>query len=287
MCVDISFQTIKLQDHLTDYFPDLKPDFDTERLLEDNTHIQAHARPLARIVYRDREAIPRLGLMRWGLLSAYMFKDVQSFKKYGFNSFNARSENLLDPSSAWYKLRNNRCLIDTAGIYEHRKIKGWKNKVPYYIKFASQKRMLIPALYNYLQLDAEAIQKITTNGDKYMLDALAKTVNIETGEVTGSFTMLTRSANTLMQDIHNDGVNKHRMPLFLPPEKASDWIEPNLSDEDIKSICSYFIPSEALEAHPVFSLRTTESRPDHKDKEEPYDWPGLPPLGNDRMGELF
>ncbi len=41
------------------------------------------------------------------------------------------------------------------------------------------------------------------------------------------------------------------------------------------------LPSEELEAWPVFSIRTTKTRSDGKLKNEPFEWEGLPELGND------
>lgn len=281
MCLDISFKIAATEDSLYDYLPHLKIDPQIDFEFENIAHIQAHDRPKTKIIYTNDEGIPYLTLMRWGLLKEYMFKDTLSFKKYGFNSFNARAENILDTKSSWYKIRKNRCLIDTPGIYEHRKINGWKNKVPYFVRLANKKRLLIPALYYHLQLNEDAIKSIKAINDKYMLEALAKTINFETGEVIGTYAMITREANQLMSYIHNDGTNKNRMPLFLQPEQAVNWINPSLTDNDIKEMLSFEIANDELEAWPVFTIRSANRRPDDKEKFEQYNWPNLPALGND------
>lgn len=281
MCLDISFKIEATEDSLYDYLPHLKIDPQLSVDFDNISHIQAHDRPKTKIVYTNSDGFPYLTLMRWGLLKEYMFKDPVSFKKYGFNSFNARAENILDPKSSWYKIRTNRCIIDTPGIFEHRKIIGWKNKVPYFVRLQNRKRLLIPALYYYLQLSPDDIKRIKALNDKYMIEAINKIVNFETGEVTGSFAMITREANQKMQFIHNDGPNKHRMPLFFQPEQAVNWINPSLTDNDIKEMLSFQITSEELEAWPVFTIRSAKERPDNKEKFEIYDWPGLPELGND------
>jgi putative SOS response-associated peptidase YedK len=103
----------------------------------------------------------------------------------------------------------------------------------------------------------------------------------ETGEVRGMFTLITRAANPLMRQIHNSGDNAFRMPLFLPKELELKWLQPDLTDEDLESILSYEIPSEELIADPVFSIRSRTPRPDGQPKTAHYDWPNLPPLGND------
>lgn len=54
-----------------------------------------------------------------------------------------------------------------------------------------------------------------------------------------------------------------------------------MGDDEIKDFLSYEIPSEDLEACPVYSIRNTFSRPDGLEKDQPFEWPGLPPLVDD------
>ena len=165
---------------------------------------------------------------------------------------------MFDKSSVWYRLRKQRCLVPVTGIYEHRKIKGWKNKVPYHVKILNRNLFFLPGFYNYAPIPDN-----------------------ETGELIGTFTFLTRAANQLMSMIHNDGNNKQRMPLFMQPEMALNWVNENLSEEELKQMIDFEIPSEELEAYPVFSIRTTKQRQDNKFKNEPYHCEGLPELGDD------
>ncbi|MEO7769000.1 MAG: SOS response-associated peptidase family protein, partial [Ferruginibacter sp.] len=132
MCLDISFKIAATEDSLYDYLPNLKIDPQLSFDLENIAHIQAQERPMTRIIYMDATRTPTLTLMRWGLMTDFLLKDQFSFNKYGHNMFNARAEKYFDPSSVWYRLNENRCLIVTPAIYEHRHIIGWKQKVPYY-----------------------------------------------------------------------------------------------------------------------------------------------------------
>ncbi|MEO7766801.1 MAG: SOS response-associated peptidase family protein, partial [Ferruginibacter sp.] len=141
--------------------------------------------------------------------------------------------------------------------------------------------LLIPALYNFPDLNGEDISRIKAIGNKDMIKAVDKVVNLETGEITGTYTMFTREANQKMKHIHNHGENKHRMPLFMQPEKSIRWLDANLSKHEAKEILAYEIPAEALEAWPVDTIRTSKMRKDGKEKWEPYNWPTLPDLGND------
>lgn len=281
MCLDISFRIDISEDSLYDYLPNLKIDPQIDLKFESNAHIQAHARPQTRIIYMDAENQPYMTLMRWGVMSKFMLKNAINFFTYGNNMYNARSENIFDPKSTWFQIKQNRCLIVTEGIYEHRKIIGWKNKVPYFIRLRSKKTMLIPALYNYLDVTPNDIAGIKASGDKKFLEAINKIINIETGELLGTYAMVTVPANEKMKMIHNDGDNKHRMPLFMEPDMAVKWLDAELTNEEMKNLLAYQIPSEELEEVPVYTIRSQNPRPDGLLKHERYNWPNLPPLGND------
>ena len=84
-----------------------------------------------------------------------------------------------------------------------------------------------------------------------------------------------------MMKIHNDGENKHRMPLFLSPELEQAWILPDLKENEMREIFNYEMPPEAMNYQPVYTLRGVDERPDGKSKYEFWNWPNLPDLGND------
>jgi putative SOS response-associated peptidase YedK len=81
-----------------------------------------------------------------------------------------------------------------------------------------------------------------------------------------------------MQQIHNDGHNAGRMPLFLPQELAQQWLQEDLNSEAYKIILNYELPSEQLNYLPVYTIRTSKKRPDGKLKNEVYKWKGLPEI---------
>jgi putative SOS response-associated peptidase YedK len=255
MCHDISFSatTIEL---ITDYLPNIVIDGQIDLDFPSSVHFLAQAhRKQPVVIFEDGQH--KLKLFEWGLIADYM-NTPEKIKQYRSSMVNARSEKVLEKQSAWYRLRKKRCLIPVTGIFEHRKINGWKNKVPYHVKIANRSLFFLPGFYNYSPLP-----------------------DIETGEVKGTFTFITRPANGLMKMIHNDGPNLHRMPLFMQPEMALQWLDEKLTDEDIKKLLDFELPSEELEAWPVFSIRTTKNRSDGKLKNEPFEWEGLPELGND------
>lgn len=260
MCYDISF-TVEIK-QLSDYFPDLIFD-DQLEINFDGTHIIGHTYQEHPIIYQDREDKKlHVRMMEWGCIPFYE-KDIAAFKRQRATMLNARSERILgDTKSYWYKIRNRRCLIPLNGFYEHRKVSGFKNKVPYFITLKEQKMFFLPGLYSVVE-----------------------TVDKETGEIykIWSYSLITRGANSLMKQIHNDGDNKWRMPLLLPFEHSQKWVSEDLSEEEYKSILDFEMPSEELNYIPVYTIRSPKMRPDDKPKNEYYQWENLPELVLDEI----
>jgi putative SOS response-associated peptidase YedK len=258
MCYDISF-TVDIR-VLSDYFPDLVFDEQISFDFDSGVHIIGHAYGNHPIIFQDREdGKLHCRLMEWGCIPFYV-KDEASFVRQRATMLNARSERILgDTKSYWYKIRNRRCLIPVKGVYEHRAIKGWKKKVPYFITLPGQTMFFLPGLYSVTELP-----------------------DTSTGEIIKrySFTIITRDANSLMKNIHNDGDNRNRMPLFLPFELSRKWVDTQeLSEQVYKTILDFEMPSEELQAWPVYTIRSAKTRPDDKAKNELYEWEKLPVLG--------
>ncbi|HEX5652331.1 MAG TPA: SOS response-associated peptidase family protein [Chitinophagaceae bacterium] len=260
MCYDISYR-ITL-DSIEDYFENIEIDPQLEIDFSLSIHVLAQAfkkHPV--ILFEDGHL--KLRGFEWGVIADYM-DSPEKIKKMRNSMCNARSEKILgDKKSYWHRLRKKRCLIPVNGIFEHREIKGWKNKVPYYVQLKDREMFCIPGLYHYPNRPS----------------------NIETGEVTGTFSLITREANSLMKQIHNSGDQAFRMPLFLPKELELKWLDPELDDAGIAAILDYEIPSSELIYTPVYTIRSTKPRPDQGIKTDPFEWPNLPPLGQDD-GEL-
>lgn len=255
MCYDISF-TINVR-QLSDYFPDLILDEQIEMNFEP-VHIIGHSYGNHPIIYKNRDdGKLHCRLMEWGCIPFYV-KDEDAFKKQRASMLNARSERILeDNKSYWYKIRNRRCLIPITGFYEHREVKGLKKKIPYFINLKDQQTFFLPGLYSVAQLP-----------------------NKETGEVKNrfSFTIITTAANKLMEQIHNGGTNKYRMPLMLPAALSAQWVLEELTEEAYKQILAYNMPVQNMEYKTVFSIRTTAEREDNRAKNELYEWEDVPEI---------
>jgi putative SOS response-associated peptidase YedK len=195
--------------------------------------------------------------MEWGVIPFYT-KDEQAFKKQRLSMANIRSERVLDDKqSYWYKIRNRRCLIPVNGFYEYRGVKGWKNKVPYYIHLKDQPVFFLPGLYSVAQLPDE-------NGEV---------------QERWTYALITRPANSLMHKIHNAGDNPYRMPLMLPFEMSQEWINQEVPEKEYRNILDYSIANEQLDYYTVYSLQSPKGRPDGEEKDTPFTWEKLPALG--------
>lgn len=254
MCYDISFSTN--YELISRYIPDLLVDPQIDFDLSGPVHMMAQSFSKKGVVFRE-DGKNHLKNFEWGVIADYM-KTPEQVKKSRQWMCNAQSEKVLDHKAYWYRIRRKRCIIPVDGFFEHREVKGWKNKIPYYIHLKDRPLFSLIGLYTY-----------------------APVPNVETGEVRGTFTVLTRKANALMEQIHNGGPNHGRMPLLLPKDLEMEWLREDLEDQDIEKILRYEMQPEAMDAHPVYTIRTTKDRPDGKTKTDLYEWPNLPPLGVD------
>jgi putative SOS response-associated peptidase YedK len=256
MCYDISFTTD--MEEVSAYLPGLVFDGQLE-INFDTTHIVGHAFGEHPIIYKRKDdPLFHCRLMEWGCIPFYV-KEEKKFVRQRASMLNARSERILgDDKSYWFKIRNRRCLIPVTGIYEHRAIAGWKNKVPYFIRLKSQPVFFIPGLYSVAELP-----------------------DLSTGELVKrwTYTLITRDANEVMSQIHNSGENKGRMPLMLPRDMSLAFLDDELSAESYKEILHFEMPSEEMDYHPVFTIRSPKQRPDNGRKNEYWEWEKLPPLG--------
>ncbi len=254
MCLDISFYSaLELID---DYFPNLTHDGEIIFDLEIGVHFMALGHSRYPVIVFEKEQYHRK-YFEWGIIAEYM-DTPEKIKAMRKSMVNARSERILeDRRSFWNRIRSKRCLIPVTGIYEHREIKGWKNKVPYHVHLKDREMFCIPGLYHYnLKMPSDP----------------------ETGEIRGTFALITRAANPVMRQIHNSGDNAFRMPLFLPKEMELEWLQPGLSDGDLARILAFEMPADQIACDPVFSIRSRSPRPDGQPKNVPFPYADLPPI---------
>ena len=240
MCVDIGYKSALGADGLPKYIAGIKIDRSLQETDLSIPHIQAHTSPSC-VVVASNQTGPYATKMTWGFVADFMVNNPALHRKYANQLFNARSEKICMRESLWNPYLSNRCLLVTAGVYEHQSVSFTTKKIPHYITLSSGDPLLIPAIYN---------------------------------PSTNSFALITRQANALFKEIHNAGPNKHRMPLLLPPTLAGGWIAKKISEKIIEEFFNYELNSSLLRHHTVYSLRSSEPRPDGKQTNDFFCWRG-------------
>lgn len=120
---------------------------------------------------------------------------------------NTRKEG-AESNRLWSKaVSENRCVIPVTHFYEWQKRDDSSKNVPWLIKRKDHSHMYFAGLFN-LHIDEK-------NRKEYF-------------EVS----IFTESGNKLMKEIHNDGGNSGRQPVFIDEEKIPDWLDPDLKNPE-------------------------------------------------------
>jgi putative SOS response-associated peptidase YedK len=170
-------------------------------------------------------------MFNWGLIPFWV-KDLPSATRLKVSTLNCISEEIYEkPAYRDAAGEGKRCLIPCTGFFEWRWLdeKG-KTKIPYYIHMKEQPVFSIAGLYSRWK-------------------------NKEDDQSYYSYTVLTTQANEMMRTIHN---SKQRMPVILPREYEKDWLNPNLTKEDVLALCQP-IDGSLMEAHTI-SKRITSKK---------------------------
>lgn len=157
---------------------------------------------------------------RWGLVP-YWWRDPE---KLPDQTFNARSETVLEKVSFKVPFRRRRCLIAMDGWYEWKELSKTE-KQPYYIHPKDPDEVFAFAgLWD------------TWKGPDGALE---------------SCTMMTTVANELVAKIHA----KKRMPVILDPKDWQSWLDPK--NQEVEHLMALQVPwdQEKMAAHPVRPIR--------------------------------
>ena len=164
------------------------------------------------------EGSRRIEKMRWGLVP-FWAKDV----KIGSRMINARGETVAEKPAFRASFKTKRCLVPATGFFEwQREGKGkTQTKTPMLIRLKGGGYFSMAGLYDRWK-DPD-------------------------GNVISSCTIITTGPNELMSPIHD------RMPVILPEEAESAWINLEVDQPDeLKSFIRSF-PAASMEAFEVSS----------------------------------
>lgn len=212
----------KPKEYLEERFkvPFEKPDLFTE-----SYHVNGFSHSQLPIISNDKPEV--ISLFNWGLIPRWV-KDKTQANEMRIRTLNAKSETVFDLPSFRSPIKTNRCLVMADGFFEWRDYK--KAKYPYYITLKDN--------------DAYAMAGIWESW-----------IDKGTGEEVKTYSVLTCPANPLMAKIHN---GKERMPVIIPKELEKNWLNNDLTKEEIQT---FFLPypEEEMKAHTISKLITSRT----------------------------
>jgi putative SOS response-associated peptidase YedK len=134
---------------------------------------------------------------------------------------NARAEGIATKNAYRHAFRKQRCIIPADGFFEWKVVEGQKRKQPMYIHRVDGEPLAFAGLWE------------TWRGPERNDDPLR------------TCTIITTSANETMAPVHN------RMPVILPPDKWTQWLDPEMQDTDALAAFLVPAPSSLLTLYPI------------------------------------
>jgi putative SOS response-associated peptidase YedK len=164
-----------------------------------------------------------LEIASWGMIAPWS-KSLAEARKSQSIAINARSETVHERPTFRNSLRTSRCLIPASGYYEWASELGeYKPRQPVYISHEENSILTFAGIYD---------RWVSPQGEEF-----------------SSVSIITRSAVGDLATVHS------RMPVFLPPDRISTWLDPNLTDvQTIRSLFEGFEPDLGLRFWPVSDL---------------------------------
>jgi len=166
-------------------------------------------------------------LMHWGLVPSWA-KTEEKAKEIRSYTLNARIETVFEKKSFKNSIGKRNCLVPATGFFEWKHHKG--EKIPHFIHLKDN------SIFSFAGIWSET--------------------KLENGGLLSSFSILTTIANPLMAEIHN---TKERMPVIVPMSAEKDWLNMNISREEIEAFQEP-IDDSIMEAWPVSKLITDRKR---------------------------
>ena len=162
-------------------------------------------------------------MLRWGLIPSWAKNP-----SVGHRMINARAETVAEKPGFRRALLKRRCLILADGFYEWRR--EGKNRVPF--------------------------RFILENREPFAFAGLWELWKSPSGEWIKSCAIVTTSANGLVAPIHN------RMPVILPQEAESLWLDHNITDPGVPTSLFAPYPSQLMN---VYQVSPVVNSPKHND----------------------
>jgi putative SOS response-associated peptidase YedK len=167
----------------------------------------------------------RLKMMQWGLIPSWI-KSKEQATEIRMQTLNARSETIFEKPSFKNSIQKQRCLIPADGFFEWMEHNG--KKYPHHIQSSTSEIFCFGGIY-------------------------ASWLDVESGELLESYSIITTEANALMARIHN---TKKRMPLIISTQDRIKWLDTEMSTDKLIDLMKPF-PDMGLKATTI-SKRITD-----------------------------
>ena len=157
----------------------------------------------------------------WGLIPSWS-KD----RKISHNLINARAENIAEKPSFRSAFQKRRCLLPATGFFEWAQSENGKQA--YHIARPNHQVFAFAGLWEHWE---------------------------QGGETVYSCTIITTSANQLMQPIHS------RMPVILDPQNYAKWLDGQSKKDDLQAL----LACDAYSAMDTIPVSSWVNNPRHDD----------------------
>jgi putative SOS response-associated peptidase YedK len=183
-------------------------------------------------VVLETGGVRTLDTMRWGLVPFWA-----DDPKIGNRLINARSETLATKNAFRHAFKKKRCIIPADGFYEWKAVPGQKKKQPYYIHRPDGEPYAFAGLWETWRPKPPKGAAEGDDADGGGTDSAS--------EVLHTCTILTGPPNERMAELHD------RMPIMLPPDVWSTWLDEDNHDTDLLGQLLVPAPSELIAFHTV------------------------------------
>ena len=220
----------------------LGAEFDDTSHYEPNFYFNAFSLPRVPVICNDKA--DKIQMYQWGLIP-FWAKDEEYANKIRFSTFNAKAETITQKPSFKSPVKNKRCIVICNGFFEWQTVNN--KKFPYYIQLKEEGIMTLAGIY-----------------DSWL--------NKNTGEIINTFSVITTTANSLVEKIHNV---KKRMPVILGNDGKNTWLNRDIPLLSALEVLKPF-NEEEMKAHTVSPLISTKDvEKNVPDLIKPYQYPGL------------
>ena len=199
---------------------DIAEEFSTSAMPDRTLPVDWNIKPTQDIYIIKNE---KIDIASWGLIAPWSKNSVEALRSQS-QAINARSETVHEKPTFRNAFRNRRCLVPASGYYEWATELGrYKTKQPVFISRDDDRLLAFAGIFD---------RWISTDG-----------------EIRDSVAIITRDAVNQLAKVHN------RMPLFLPRERWSAWMDPEFNDvERVRGLMEIPEPDSHLRYWPVADL---------------------------------